>query len=88
WEGGEPKNVTSDLVLTALYEAIVQPGLLGDVDGSGSVTALYALLVMRYSMHLISDDAMAHFDLADVNGDGDVDSTDAVLIMRMTLRAI
>ena len=58
--------------------------LLGDVNFDGVVDVTDALLVLRYTMGLISftDEQLA---VGDMNGDGVVDSTDAVLIMRYTV---
>jgi hypothetical protein len=58
-------------------------GLLGDVDGSGTVDSTDALLLLRYVMGL-SNYLPCPYN-ADVNGDGTVDSADAVAILRSLL---
>ncbi len=68
-------NVTEDMEVYALYT------LLGDVDLNGVVNSTDALLVMRYSMTIISLSARA-FAAGDMNGDGSVNATDAINIMR------
>ena len=55
--------------------------LLGDVDLNGVVNSTDALLVMRYSMTIISLSDRA-FAAGDMNGDGSVNATDAINIMR------
>ncbi|MBO4879315.1 MAG: leucine-rich repeat protein [Clostridia bacterium] len=76
--------VTEDLTVTALYEAALSVIMRGDVDCSGTVDAIDALLAMRYSMQLVqlSDQSLLN---GDMNGDGTVNATDAVLIMRYLL---
>jgi len=58
--------------------------LPGDVDGNGAVNANDALLVMRYSLGIISEISPA----ADVNGDGIVNANDALMILRAALGLI
>ncbi|MBQ2111146.1 MAG: dockerin type I repeat-containing protein [Clostridia bacterium] len=62
-------------------------GLPGDVNGDGSVTAVDAMLALRYSMHLITltSEQIAR---GDVNGDGSVTTTDAITILRMSMGLI
>lgn len=58
------------------------PALPGDVDGSGSVTANDALLVLRAALGLIDGiDA----SVADVDGTGTVTANDALMILRCAL---
>lgn len=58
--------------------------LPGDVDLDGSVDAMDALLVLRYSLNLtdLDEEALA---LADVNGDGLVNAADALQILRSAM---
>ena len=57
-------------------------GMVGDVNNSGSVTALDATAIQQHLTKtvLLSDDALV---LADVNADGRVSSTDAAYIQRV-----
>ena len=57
---------------------------LGDVNGSGTVDSVDALLVLRASLGLITlnEDQISR---ADVNGDGQITSEDALIILRMGL---
>ena len=79
-------NVTTDLIVTALYEENSGPAvtLLGDVNCDGKVDSTDALLVMRWSMNIVilSEQGLIN---GDMNGDGLVNATDAVLIMRVCL---
>lgn len=66
-----------------------EPGgsvLMGDVNNDGSVNVTDALLVLRYSMHLIS--TLPNLSAANVNGDGNTDLTDALLILRAAMGLI
>lgn len=58
-------------------------GMLGDVNNDGAVDVTDALLVLRYSMSIIS--SLPRLDMADVNGDSSVDLTDALLILRKAM---
>ena len=59
-------------------------GLLGDVNGDGSVNANDALLLMRYALSLVPASAL-DLTVADVNHDGNVNANDALRIMRYAL---
>lgn len=61
-----------------------QPGLLGDINGNGSVDVTDALLALRAAMGVITltDEQIAR---GDMNGDGVIDSTDAILILRTAM---
>lgn len=61
-----------------------QPGLLGDINGNGSVDVTDALLALRAAMGVITltDEQIAR---GDINGDGVIDSTDAILILRTAM---
>ena len=56
----------------------------GDANADGVIDSVDALLILRYSMGLVGENAL---DLArcDVNGDGVVDSADAIIVLRRTL---
>ena len=61
--------------------------LLGDVNEDGKVDASDALMIMRYTLNIITltDKQML---AADMNSSGTVDASDALIIMRMTLGII
>ena len=56
------------------------PGLLGDVDCDGVVTAIDAQLILQYAAQLIL--SMSCQQNADVNGDGLINPIDAQLILQ------
>ena len=58
-------------------------GLIGDVDGDGSVNANDALLLMRFMMGLA--DSIPCPENADYDGDGSVTANDALAIMRFAM---
>lgn len=62
-------------------------GLLGDIDGSGSVTSVDAVYALRYAMNIISLDA-DQLARGDVDGSGAVNTSDAVYIMRYAMGII
>ena len=62
-------------------------GLLGDVNGDGTVAIDDALLAMRHAMGLLSLSA-EQLARANVNGDSVVDISDALLIMRYAMGLI
>ncbi len=62
-------------------------GLLGDVNGNGTVDSTDARLVLQYAVKKIGDSAL-NVALADVNGSGKVDSTDARLILQYAVKKI
>ena len=55
--------------------------MMGDINNDGDPDAGDALLVLRYSVGLVSL-SEAQKLVADVNGDGDIDAGDAVLLLR------
>ena len=60
--------------------------LLGDVDGNGVVNANDALLILRYSLGLIS--SLPYPEAADVDGNGAINANDALLVLRFSLGLI
>ena len=60
--------------------------LMGDVNDDGAVNVTDALLVLRYSMGLIS--SLPVLAAADVNNSGSVDMTDALLVLRASMGII
>ena len=78
-------NVTCDLTVTAQYEQNgSQPALPGDVDCSGAVNVVDALIALRYSMGMVTLDEQGMLN-GDMNGDGTVSATDAVMILRLAM---
>ena len=61
--------------------------LIGDVNFNGTVDASDAILIMRYTLNLIT---LSDLQLlaGDVNGNGTVDASDAIVIMRKVLGLI
>lgn len=57
--------------------------IMGDVNGDGSVTTEDALIVLRYSMDIIS--SIPVMAAADVDGSGVVSTADALIILRMSM---
>lgn len=82
------RSVGNDMV--TVHEVTVHSSgssvLLGDVDGNGTVNAQDALLLMRYSLSLIS--TVPVMAAADVDGNGAVNAQDALLIMRYSIGLI
>lgn len=58
-------------------------GLMGDVDADNSVTLADALLVLRYSMGIIT--SLPAIQAADVDASGVIDINDALRILRMSM---
>ncbi|MBO4879391.1 MAG: choice-of-anchor J domain-containing protein [Clostridia bacterium] len=61
--------------------------LYGDADGNGTVAVTDAILALRFSMGLISEEQLDTV-AADVDGSGSVTVTDAVLILRRSMGLI
>ncbi|MBR5714243.1 MAG: dockerin type I repeat-containing protein, partial [Clostridia bacterium] len=62
------------------------PFLPGVVDGNGEVNANDALLILRYSLGLIS--SLPYPEAADVDGNGAINANDALLVLRFSLGLI
>ena len=89
FEGDEPVSGSPDIAcvfgegprrLTARFASDTP----GDADGDGEVTISDALLVLRYSLGLISG-GLPDSARADVTGDGEINIQDALLILRIAL---
>ena len=67
------------------YETLVNetPALMGDVNGDGELNVTDALLVLRFSMGLVS--SLPDPSAADVDGSGNIDTLDALLILRAAM---
>ena len=70
-----------------LGTVVAETGLLGDVDGNGTVDSTDARLVLQYAVGKIGETAIT-MTAADVNGDNAVDSTDARLILQYAVKKI
>ena len=77
-------EVTSDMTITALYEAT---GLLGDANLDGAVDSADATAVLRHVAQLDKLEGVA-FANADVSKNGNVESDDATLILRFVANLI
>ena len=62
------------------------PIALGDVDGSGEIDVVDALLALRYAMGVITE--LPYIDKADVDGSGEINAVDALIILRMAMHVI
>lgn len=72
------------MIFTALPIAAVSSAMIGDVDGSGDISASDARLALRASVGLETLDASKR-KVADVDGSGDITASDARLILRASV---
>ena len=79
WYGVDDAAYVDDVIYSGIYG---EPD--GDVNNDGTVDALDALLIMRYTMQLIGENDL-DLTRGDVNGDGTVDALDALQIMRQSM---
>ena len=78
------ESFTSDIVSFDIQEP-KQFVCLGDANGDGTVDAIDATIIQRYSLQIpvaFPYETLMH---ADVNGDGELDAVDATLIQRYAL---
>ncbi len=75
-------NVTSDLVITAMYEEAV---LIGDVDGDGQISTADALIILRMAMGI---HPVENLELADYDCDGIITTMDALCVLRLAMGII
>jgi PKD repeat protein len=94
WLGNEREEIHSSYIYAYNYYFYKSPGFLGppqgqlgDVNRDGAVDSLDALLILQFSVGLISENDLAK-DRADVNGDGGIDSLDALLILQKSVGLI
>ena len=59
----------------------------GDVNGDGEIDNIDAMLILQYTVEIISEDDL-NVAAADVNGDGVVDNIDAMLVLQYTVEII
>jgi len=67
--------------------ADTKPILYGDADGSGTVDAIDAMVVLQRDVELIGDNQI-ELNAADVDGDGTVNAIDAMLILQYDVELI
>ncbi|MBO4562112.1 MAG: MucBP domain-containing protein [Clostridia bacterium] len=72
-----------DVTVIVVYTADAPAILLGDVDGNGVVDSADALMLLRYSMGVIT--TMPRMDNADFDGNGSIDSSDALQVLRYSM---
>ena len=63
-------------------------GMLGDVNGDGTINTEDALIALRYALGITSSIPDDWFYRGDVDGNGVIDTTDALLILRYALGII
>ena len=76
-------NVTSNLIVTALYQENTQPGnLVGDVNCDGYITSADISALFAYIMNAgsLTDQGVIN---ADLNGDGVITSADVTLLAQL-----
>ena len=78
WDG-DYTNVTENITITATYR------MLGDIDEDGEVTTADAIIILRFSMGIITE---INADIADINSNGTIDIMDALMILRHALGVI
>jgi hypothetical protein len=72
-------NVTSDLVITAVYKTSVVEYILGDVDNNKVVDANDAIYLLYHVM--LGSEKYPVNQAADYNGDGKTDTNDAIYLL-------
>ncbi len=88
WKYDKDYSVSSGSDCAWLDEVIYSGGsgpdiLPGDADGSGTVNVTDALMVLRYSMGIISE--LPCPENAEMDGNGTINVTDALIILRMAM---
>ena len=73
--------------LVGLFAAPEPAGLLGDANGDGRVDVSDALLILRWTMGLIGDDAL-DLSVSDFDGSGTVNTSDALMVLRRAMGLI
>ena len=81
YAAGAVYNTDADLKLYAVWEAVTDEYLVGDVNCDGWVDNLDAAYVLKHDAELIQLDAKELL-IGDVNKDGNVDSLDAAQILK------
>ena len=76
------KFTNLEIYLDSIISTQLPAGMLGDVDCGGSVDAIDAALLLRFTARLLGSLPCA--DSADVNQDGDVDAIDVALVLQFT----
>ena len=75
---------TPDAMVMVTGEFEEQSGVMGDIDGDGTVTASDALRILQYSVGLVdfTDEQLA---LADMDGNGSIGANDALMALQLSL---
>jgi hypothetical protein len=88
WEKAElggptpsPSNTPSVPTLTPTPTSTPVQALIGDVNCSGDITSIDAVLVLQFTASLLG--ALSCQDAADANGNGSIDAIDASLILQL-----
>ena len=83
-----PNAAGHKYIANRLYNALnVTPLPLGDVNHNGKVTAVDAMLTLRYAVKLVTDDEIC-VRVADVDGNGKITAVDAMHILRYAVKLI
>lgn len=76
--------ITHDTDIYATYEcpAIPNSGILGDINGDGTISVPDAIIIARMAMRILPQ---FNPEIADYNGNGKIDVSDAILVMRVSM---
>ena len=77
-DGTAMKSGVATTIPNVTIELTIGAGLLGDVDGNGTVEPVDAKMILDYEAQLLDQELI--LVVSDVSGDGEIDSDDAVLI--------
>ena len=88
WKYHKDGNLSygQDLAAVDNVQLLYTVGLMGDADGNGMVNANDALLILRYSLGIIS--SLACPENCDVDGNGSINANDALMVLRYALGII
>lgn len=87
WNYVKDGNLSYGADTAAIDNVRIGNGMLGDVDGNGSIDTTDALYALRQALGILNLPA-DQLQRADVNGDGSIDTTDALYILRYALGII
>lgn len=79
---GANQPVYADTTITAIYASSMGTG---DVDGSGSITILDAIMILRRAVGVLGTNSGFIPQQADVDGDGTITISDAIMTMRFAI---
>ena len=83
--GDQTVTVTYGEISESFSVTVDSGKLLGDVNHDGMVDSFDALIILRSSVGLPTEDADLSLEAADMNFDGTVDSADALLALRASI---